>query len=512
MISSGGRSNHWARKIDEKLFANDVRLTMGGEPTFVSVTNRDGLEWNFTALSPEKQAKGEMLLKRLRDRYASGALLHYGQGNGIRASPCHAGPMAVTGARTARRSGTITVSTPKPERTTRSRRRPRSTFSQKLSDRLNLDRRYVRNAYEDVYHYLFEEARLPYNVSELDAKIKNKEDRARLAKVFTKGLDSVVGHTLPVLRANWLPDRPWQSPIWKLRTERLMLIPGDSPMGYRLPLESLPWASQSDAVQIVEQDPTERRTALPTYEQYKKRMVDGRLVSSRDYPEVPIGQPDSNVVRTSICAEPRDGILHVFMPPTAYAEDYLDLVSRGGRYRRGTRTPRCASRATRRRTTSASRTSRSLPIRRDRGQSASVRQLAGIGTQHRDSVRGSAALRPRRGKVPARWSPCRHPSGGNHVILGGATPLDSPILRRPDLLRSLVGYWQNHPALSYLFSGMFLGRPAKCRVSMRRATMLSMSCSWHSARRPEFGHIPPWLVDRIYRNILTDVTGNTHPR
>ena len=66
--------------IDEKLMAKDVRLTMGGEPTFVSVTNRDGLEWNFTALSPEKQQKGEMLLKRLRDRYATGALLHYGQG------------------------------------------------------------------------------------------------------------------------------------------------------------------------------------------------------------------------------------------------------------------------------------------------------------------------------------------------------------------------------------------------------------------------------------------------
>ena len=281
------------RKIDEELNANDVRLTMGGEPTFVSITNRDGLEWNFTALSPEKQQKGEMLLKRLRDKYSSGALLHYGQGKWYPGEPL---PRWAYGCYW-RKDGEaiwndydLYAETGKNYKVTTEHS---EHFLKKLADRLDLDNRYVRNAYEDVYHYLFEEARLPYNVSELDAKVKNKEDRARLAKVFAKGLDSVVGHALPVLRASWLPDRPWQSTIWKLRTERLMLIPGDSPMGYRLPLESLGWAKPSDAVQIVEQDPTERRSALPTFERLKKRIVDGRLVSSNssDYPAVPIGQP-----------------------------------------------------------------------------------------------------------------------------------------------------------------------------------------------------------------------------
>ena len=499
------------RKIDEELIANDVRLTMGGEPTFVSVTNRDGLEWNFTALSPEKQAKGEMLLKRLRDRYASGALLHYGQGKWYPGEPL---PRWAYGCYW-RKDGEaiwndydLYAETGKNYKVTAE---SSEHFLHKLSDRLNLDRRYVRNAYEDVYHYLFEEARLPYNVSELDAKIKNKEDRARLAKVFSKGLDSVVGHALPVLRASWLPDRPWISTQWKLRTERLMLIPGDSPMGYRLPLESLGWASPSDAVQIVEQDPTERRSALPVFERHKKRIVDGKLVSSTslDYPTVPTGQPDSNVVRTSICVEPRDGILHVFMPPTAHTEDYLDLI------------------------TAVEDTAEELglPVRIEgytppsdfRIQNFKITPDPGV---IEVNLHPAANWPELVSNTEILYEEARHcdlgaekflldgrhvgTGGGNHIILGGATPMDSPILRRPDMLRSLVGYWQNHPALSYLFSGMFLGPTSQMpRIDEARNDAL-YELQLAFSQVPEYGHIPPWLVDRIFRNILTDVTGNTH--
>ncbi len=301
---------------------------MGGEPTFVSTTNRDGLEWNFTALSPEKQAKGEKLLKRLRDRFSTGALLHYGQGKWY---PGEQLPRWAYGCYWRKDGEAIWSNQDLYAETGKNYKvtpEDSGLFLRKLAERLDLDQKYVRNAYEDIYHYLFEEARLPYNVSTFDAKVKSEEERKRLAKVFAQGLDSVVGHALPILRANWLPDQPWKSTQWQLRTERLMLIPGDSPMGYRLPLESLPWATPSEAVQIVEQDPTERRGPLPVPDRRStKRMVDGRLVSSADYPPVPVGQPDSNVVRTSICAEPRNGILHIFMPPTGTAEDYLDLIS-----------------------------------------------------------------------------------------------------------------------------------------------------------------------------------------
>ena len=497
------------RKIDEEMMAQDIRLTMGGEPTFVSTTNRDGLEWNFTALSPEKQAKGEKLLKRLRDKFATGALLHYGQGKWY---PGEILPRWAYGCYW-RKDGEpiwsdydLVAETGKDYGATPEHS---GLFLQKLADRLGLDTKFVRNAYEDVYHYLFEEGRLPYNVSSLDAKIKNEQDRARLAKVFAQGLDSVVGHALPILRDNFRPGRPWLSSIWQLRTERLMLIPGDSPMGYRLPLESLPWAKASDAVQIVEQDPTERRAALPLPERHTKRMVDGKLVSSRDYPVVPQGMPDTNVVRTSICAEARGGTLHVFMPPTAYTEDYLDLIA--------------AVEDTAEEMGLPVRVEGYTPPNDHRIQNFKITPDPGVievnlqpAANWPELVRNTEVLyeEARHCDLGAEkfLLDGRHvgTGGGNHIVLGGATPIDSPLLRRPDLLRSLVGFYQNHPSLSYLFSGMFIGPTSQMpRIDeARNDSLYELQLAFNQV--PEFGHVPPWLVDRIFRNILTDVTGNTH--
>jgi uncharacterized protein (DUF2126 family) len=507
------------RKIDEKLSERDVRLTMGGEPTFVSITDRDGLEWNFTALSPEKQEKGEMLLRRLREKFATpGSLLHFGQGKWY---PGELLPRWAYGCYW-RKDGepiweddSLIAETGKDYEVTS---KDSARFLTILAEKLELDPKYVREAYEDVFHYLFEEARLPYNVSSLDAKIKSKEDRARLMKVFTQGLDAVVGHALPVLRLAEGREPHWVSSIWQLRTERLMLIPGDSPMGYRLPLESLPWATASETVQIVEQDPMERRPPLPAATKTLRKDAPSVSRSGPDQPEedhihdpksVEEGEPDPNVVRTSICVEPRNGILHVFMPPTAKAEDYLDLIA--------------AVEETAAELAQPIRIEGYPPPSDFRLQNFKITPDPGVIEVNLQPAASWGELVQNTDILYEEARHCdlgaekflldgRHvgTGGGNHVILGGETPTDSAILRRPDLLRSLVGYWQNHPALSYLFSGMFIGPTSQMpRVDEARNDVLyELQLAFDQV--PEFGHIPPWLVDRIFRNILTDVTGNTH--
>ncbi len=497
------------RRIDEELTRRDVRLTMGGEPTFVSIENRDGEEWNFTALSPEKQTMGEQLLRRLRGKYTpGGSLLHFGQGKWYPgevlprwAYGCY---WRLDGQPVWRDDKLIAETGTDYEATSETA----SRFLKLLAKRLGVTPEFVRPGYEDNYYYLVQENKLPYNVSSLDAKTKSPEERAKLAALIRGGLDEVVGYALPLLRESAKPGRPWISSLWKLRTDRMLLIPGTSPMGYRLPLESLPWTKPSEAVQVVERDPTELRGALPVREVITLP-GDVPAAPPPTYPAAPKGKPDDGPVRTSICVEARSGILHIFMPPTATLEDYLDLLAQ----------------------VEETANELSLPVRIEgytpptdpRLQNFKITPDPGVIEVNLHPAANWSELVENTEVLYEEARQCglaaekflldgRHvgTGGGNHVILGGPTVTDSPILRRPDLLRSLLAFWQNHPSLSFLFSGMFIGPTSQSpRIDEARNDVL-YELQLAFSQVPDFGHVPPWLVDRIFRHLLTDVTGNTH--
>ncbi|MDX2037523.1 MAG: transglutaminase family protein [Isosphaeraceae bacterium] len=505
--------------VDERLRLGDVRLTMGGEPTFVALDDPDSPEWNTEALGPTKRVRAGRLLLRLRDRFAGGgALLHFGQGKWYPGEPL---PRWALGCWW-RRDGEAIWNDPTLVADESIHyghdANIADRFIRGLADRLEVGHSGIEPAYEDVWYYLWRERRLPTNVDPLDNRLDDPIERARLTRIFDVGLDSVAGYALPI-RPGIGEDEPrWVSGNWFLRSERLYLMPGDSPMGLRLPLDSLPWAEAGDVEPLVELDPSAPRRPLPSRwdrdrERQARRLDSRRTGEGRDrdraaIPPLP-GESASGIVRTALCVEPREGRLHVFMPPQRYLEDYLELVGLVEETARSLGTPVVIEGYA----PPADPRLNHFSITPDPGvievnlhPTHSWDEMVGQTNTLYEEAR-LARLTTEKFMLDGRHTGT---GGGNHIVLGGATPLDSPVLRRPDLLRSLVGYWNDHPSLSYLFSGAFVGPTSQApRVDeARNDTLHELEIAFEQV--PDRANVPPWLVDRIFRNLLVDATGNTH--
>jgi len=518
------------QRVDADLAAMDVRLTMGGEPTFVAVDDRDGAEWNTTALGPNKRAYAIDLVQRLREKYGAGGFLHFGQGKWYPGEPLPRWALAVYW----RRDGQPVWRDPTrfaDERTPRQYgREDARRLMLALVERLGLEPRYAIAAYEDVWYYLWRERRLPVNVDPFDSRLDDELERARLRRVFDTGLASVVGYALPLRRADGgaapgLRGASWESGPWFFRDERMYLIPGDSPMGWRLPLDSLPWANSADRVDEIERDPFAPRPELPRaaplVNQLRRARPSGPLDSGAAGHMAQAGTDDmpkrfssvAGITRTALCVEPRGGNLYVFLPPLARLEDYLELLAVIEAVLEDLdmavilegypppRDPRLVG----------------LQVTPDPGvievnvhPSASWDELVDR-TQHLYEAARLSRLSAEKFMLDGRHTGT---GGGNHFVLGGPTPADSPMLRRPDLLASLIAYWHNHPALSYLFSGLFIGPTSQApRVDEARNDQVYeleiALAELHRLCGPGV-EVRPWLVDRLLRNVLIDVTGNTH--
>ncbi len=512
-------------QVDATLEAQDVRLTMGGEPTFVSIDDMDGLEWTFEALGAAKRAAGESLLRRLARRQAPGHLLHFGEGKWYPGEPLPRWALTCWW----RTDGEPIWRDPELFADASARgpfaAKDAERFTQRLAERLGVDPDYVLAAYEDPLEQLRAEGRLPLNVDPKDSRLEDPKERERMRRVFERGLSTPVGAVLPVQRGRGLRGPEWQSGIWMLRGRHVTLLPGDSPIGLRLPLPSLLWVPPEPVPPHLPVDPMAYRPPLPRHPGLEAPERPGqhpptRIGSARGdgrpfLREQPllggIAPPGQDVVRTAICVEEREGRLHVFMPPVSSAEDYLDLVARVEATARELGAPVVIE-------------GYPMPVDPRIGK-LSVTPDPGV---LEVNVSPAASWRELVEEVTALYEDARQTrlgtekfmldgrhtgtGGGNHVVLGGPSPADSPILRRPDLLRSLIGYWLNHPSLSYLFSGLFVGPTSQApRVDeARHESVYELEIAFQQIPEPEQGPCPPWLVDRIFRNLLTDVTGNTH--
>jgi len=510
-------------EVDRRLAADDVRLTMGGEPTFVAVDDMDGAEWNTAAVGPNKRARAFDLISRLRERFAPGGLLTFGQGKWYPGEslprwafalywrgdgrPLWSDPSLVA-AEGADHGADLDTA---------------RRFGERLAVRLGVEPGHVLPAYEDPLYYLVREQRLPANVDPLDSKIEDAEERVRLARVFSHGLTRAVSFVLPVQRwnAGWISER------WETRRQHLFLTPGDSPAGLRLPLEELPWLPEEDYPYSNPLDPFAPRGPLPAGGPQapvpaQRRPVrraaaaSQRVVAQRPGGTEAAAEPEQEPVRTALCLQPRDGRLCLFLPPMDSADDFVDLVG----------------------AIEATAAELSVPVLLEGYSPPSDHRLnvikvtpdpgvievnihpAASWEQLRDTtVQLYQAARESRLGAEKFMVDGRHvgTGGGNHLVVGGKTPEDSPFLRRPDLLGSLVRYWQNHPSLSTLFSGLFIGPTSQApRVDeARHDTLYELDIALdYMPAPPDLGGEgdtpPPWLVDRLLRNLLTDVAGNTH--
>ncbi len=502
-------------QIDDELNTNDVRLTMGGEPTFISVDDMDGDEWNTAALGPAKLRLASELLHRLRDQFAPGGLLHFGQGKWY---PGESLPRWALGCYW--RSDGLPIWRD-PQWVADSARKfsfgsgEALQFTEALAQGMGLNPEAVIAAYEDPLAYLLKERRLPVNVDPLNNHLDDPEERERLRRVFERGLGEPVGFVLPLKRVIGKSGPEWQTSLWMLRARHLFLIPGDSPLGFRLPLESLLWEVPEQRQQIWSVDPMAPTAPLPPPHRLSREAVrkngSDRRQHSLEQPPSTSGSYSGPVTRTALAVEARQGRLCVFLPPVNSAEDYVELVAAIEDTAAGLQMPVAIEGYP----PPNDARLRLIKVTPDPGvievnvqPAASWRELVENTTALYEQARLSR-LGTEKFMLDGRHTGT---GGGNHVVLGGPTPADSPFLRRPDLLKSLLGYWLNHPSLSYLFSGVFIGPTSQApRVDETRADAIyELEIAFNQLNCANAGELPLWLVDRIFRNLLVDVTGNTH--
>ncbi|MEM6743969.1 MAG: transglutaminase family protein, partial [Pseudomonadota bacterium] len=547
--------NHAGRAVDARLKALNIPLTMGGEPTFVAESDRDAPEWNEAAIGPTKRLYADRLIRRLRDRFAPDGLLQHGQGKWYPGEELPRWALSLVW----RKDGEPMWTQPELLAEDPAPGAPKGgaddasaeRFAGALAEALEVAPDHVQRAYEDPAPFVLREAELPINVDAVDNKLENPLERKRLAKVFERGLGKPAAWVLPVQpqQAQAVSDGrrrrfSWKSEGWKTRRGRLFMTPGDGAAGYRLPLSSLPYLEAIDRPGSDVLDPFARRGQFPPAPQSQRIVAraQGRSPEAAaagastsgpagpGHAAMPFGpagaaapaqgfggpEPDPGIaifaenVRTAVTVEPQDGVLRVFMPPLPSADAFVDLIGAVEDAARAIQTPvQIEGYAP-----PSDPRLQKIMVTPDPGVVEVNVQPAASWDEQAAITEGLYEDAKQVGLATTKFMYDGRQTGsggGNHIVFGGATPSESPFLNRPDLLASIVRYWQVHPSLSFLFSGQFIGPTSQApRVDEARDDILyELEIALEQVPGPG-EQIPLWLVDRVFRNLLTDATGNTH--
>jgi uncharacterized protein (DUF2126 family) len=466
-----------AHSVDADLKAQDVRLTMGGEPTFVGIDESESPQWNIDALGPMKRTRGLALIQCLREKTAPGGMLHYGQGKWYPGEPLPRWALSCFW-----RSDGVPVWE-------------------------NVDL-IAREDQDYDQHHGFGAADALEFMKALTRRLQVSVENVLPAYNAEAESPEPAGYILPIRRRQPGDRLCWSSQLWFPRPERLLLTPGDSPIGYRISPESMPWVVPDEIQYEHEAAPFADWARLPPHPARRMDLFE-KIPGADALPALSsTAETATELIRPSLCVQARGGRLHVFLPYASKLADYLELLAavedtcqylQKPVWLEGYAPP-------------SDPRLRSFSVTPDPGV-LEVNLPPASNWDELEQINTVLFEEARRNRLTAEKFAYDGghiaTGGGCHIVIGGATVLDSPFLRRPDLLRSLVTFWQNHPSLSYLFSGMYVGPTSQYpRVDEARMDALY-------ELEVAFSHLPsndcpPWILDGLFRNLLVDVTGNSH--
>jgi uncharacterized protein (DUF2126 family)/transglutaminase-like putative cysteine protease len=477
--------------VDERLQAAGLELTMGGEPTFVSADDMTSAQWTVAADGPEKRQLANRLAAAVADRYAKGGLVQRSEGKWYPGEPLPRWQIGLIWRADGEQLWSDPARLADPFDHTRSE--PDAADSaERLSRAITAD----FGLPDDQLHPAFEDplARLLREVSQPTGprpSFDPQQPDRQLVSDLDQAETEPAAWVLPLI-PSWFGEG-WASPAWKTRRGRLVLVPGDSPAGSRLPLDALSW---TDPEYAGEESYLEAGPSLSQKDDHLRAVV----VDAHEAP-----------ARTALVVQARDGFVYVFLPPLERLEKFIELV-------------RLIDRA-------AARTGTAVilegygPPPDPRIKTLSITPDPGVIEVNVHPTSSWAELselthtlygiaREQRLATETFALDGRHSGtgGGNHLTLGGPEPLRSPLLRRPDLLVSMLTYWQHHPSLSYLFSGRFVGPTSQApRVDEGRPeTLYELETAFAEIEALADTEHRLWAVDRALRHMLADITGNTH--